>query len=120
MTPSLKQAVLVLCVALTVTLTVSAQQTTAYTSRRGSTVTDTRSLQNGQYTNDKTVTTPNGKTHTNDFTASRNANGHVVTSDTRTGPNDRSVNKTTTHGYYGNKTTVTGPNGNSRTYRRRR
>ncbi len=120
MTLTLQNTVLALCVALTAITTASAQQTATYTNRRGDTVTDTRALQNGQYTNDKTVTAPNGSTHANDFTASRNANGRVVASDTRTGANGRAVNRTTTHGYYGNKTTVTGPNGNSRTYRRRR
>jgi hypothetical protein len=98
----------------------AAQQTATYTNRRGDTVTDTHTRQNGQYTNDKTVTTPNGKTHTNDFTASRNNNGRPVTSDTRTGADGKSVTKTTTHGAYGNKTTVTGRNGHSRTYYRRR
>lgn len=100
--------------------TALAQQTTTYTNRWGDTVTDTRSLQNGQYTNNKTVTTPNGKTYTNQKTDSLNANGRVVTQDTRTGPNGKSTNRTTTHGYYGNKTTVTGPNGGSRTFYRRK
>src|SRR5579884_4527407 len=45
--------------------------------------------------NDKSVTKPNGKTSTNDFSASRNANGKLVTSDTRTGANGRSATKTT-------------------------
>lgn len=108
-----------LFVAATATCMASAQQTSTWTNQRGNTVTDTRSLQNGQYTNDRSVTSPSGKTHTNDFTASRNSNGRPVTSDTRTGANGRSVNRTTTHGFYGNRTTVTGPNGNSRTYRRR-
>jgi hypothetical protein len=58
----------------------AAQQTTSYTNRRGDTVTDTHSLQNGQYTNDRTVTAPNGNARTNDFTASRNSNGRLVIS----------------------------------------
>lgn len=72
---------------LSFTATLKAQQTTTYTNNRGDTVTDTRSLQNGQYTNDKTITTPNGKTYSNDQTASLNNNGRLVTQDTRTGPN---------------------------------
>lgn len=120
MITSLKQAALALCMALAMTSAVEAQQTTTYTNRRGDTVTDTHSRQNGQYTNDKTVTTPNGKTHTNDYTATRNANGRPVTTDTRTGPNGKSATRTTTHGRAGNKTTVTGPNGHSHTYYRRR
>jgi len=117
---SFRKAAFALGAALIATTLASAQQTTTYTNRQGNTVTDTRSLQNGQYTNDKSVTAPNGQTHTNDYTVSRNANGHVVTSDTRTGTHGKSINRTTTHGYYGNKTTVTGPNGKSRTYRRAR
>jgi hypothetical protein len=117
---NLGKAAFALGTALIATTLASAQQATTYTNRRGDTVTDTRSLQNGQYTNDKSVTAPNGRTDMNDYTAGRNANGHVVTSDTRTGANGKSVNRTTTHGYYGNKTTVTGRNGNSRTYRRAR
>jgi hypothetical protein len=120
MIPHLRNVTLALSVALMATGLGTAQQTTSYTNRRGDTVTDTHSLQNGQYTNDKTVTAPNGNTRTNDFTASRNSNGRLVTSDTRTGPNGRSATETTTHGRYGNRTTVTGPNGHSRTYRRRR
>lgn len=113
-------AALAFCTALLLAGTLEAQQTSTYTNRYGDTVTDTRSLQNGQYTNDRTVTAPNGNTRTNDFTASRNSNGRVVTSDTHTGPNGKTVNSTTTHGRYGNKTTVTGPNGHSRTYYRSR
>lgn len=111
-----KNAVMAFGAILLLTGTIKAQQTTTYTNRRGDTVTDTTNYQNGQYTNDKAVTAPNGKTHTNDYTSSVNSNGHLVTSDTRTGPNGRSATSTTTHGWRGNKTTVTGPNGNSRTY----
>ena len=116
----LRNTAVALFVAATATSMASAQQTSTWTNQRGSTVTDTRSLQNGQYSNDRSVTSPNGATHTNDFTASRNSNGRVVTSDTRTGANGRSINRTTTHGFYGNKTNVTGPNGHARTYYRRR
>lgn len=70
------------------------------------------------YTNDQTVTTPNVKTRSNDFTASRNSHGRLVTSEAHTGVNGTSETKTTTDGAYGNKTTVTGPNGHSRTYYR--
>jgi hypothetical protein len=120
MIPALKHAALTLCTALAMTGVIYAQQTTTHTNRRGDTVTDTHSRGNGQYTNDRTVTTPNGKTHTNDYTATRNANGRPVTTDTHTGRNGKSVTSTTTHGWRGNKTTVTGPNGRSRTYYRRR
>lgn len=115
----LRASAIALGVALT-TAGIATAQTSTWTNRRGDTVTDTRSVQNGQYTNNRTVTAPNGATHTNNYTASRNSNGRVVTSDTKTGPNGKSVNRTTTHGYYGNRTTVTGPNGNSRTAYRRR
>lgn len=115
----LRNTAIALSIALTAGATF-AQQTSTWTNGRGNTVTDTHSRQDSQYTNDRTVTTPSGKTHTNDFTASRNSNGRVVTSDTRTGNNGRSVNRTTTHGYYGNRSTVTGPNGHSRTYYHRR
>ena len=97
-----------------------AQETTTRTNRYGDTLTDTRSAQNGVLTNDKVVTTPNGKTFTKDKTNSINSNGRDVTNVTRTGPNGKSVNRNTTHGYYGNRTTVTGPQGGSRTYYRRR
>lgn len=120
MIPMFRNVAVVFCAALMMAVAAIGQQTSAWTNRRGNTVTDTRSWQNGQYTNDRAVTTPNGYTHTNDFTATRNSNGRVVTSDTRTGANGRSVNRTTTHGYYGNRTTLTGPNGHSRTFYRRR
>jgi len=120
MIAGLKQTALVLGAALAMGVAAEAQHTTTYTNRRGDTVTDTHTRQNGTYTNDKTVTTPTGKTHTNDYTATRNANGRPVTTDTRTGANGRSASRTTTHGARGNKTTVTGPNGHSRTYYRRR
>ena len=97
-----------------------AQESTTRTNRWGDTVTDTRSLQNGILSNDKVVTTPNGKTFTKDKTDSINSNGRVLTNVTRTGPNGKSVERNTTHGYYGNRTTITGPNGGSRTYYRRR
>lgn len=60
-------------VLLAATSVASAQQTSTSTNRRGDTVTDTHSLQNGQYTNDRSVTAPNGNTHTNDFAASATA-----------------------------------------------
>jgi hypothetical protein len=82
-------------------------------------VTDTRSLQNDQYTNDKTVTAPNGQTYTNDKTVSRNGSGQVVSQDTQTGPNGRSATATDTRslqsGQYTNDKTVTGPNGKTYT-----
>lgn len=115
-----RNSLLALCVVVAGGGPGSAQQTSTWTNRRGDTVTDTRSLQSGAYTNDRTVTALNGRTHTNDFTASRNANGRLVTSDTRTGPNGRSATKTTTHGFYGNRSTLAGPNGHSRTFYRRR
>lgn len=111
---------LVLCVGLTLATTAEAQQTTSYTNRWGDTVTDTRSRQNGTVTNDRTVTTPNGKTFTNDRTASRDSNGRPVVQDTRTRPNGKSVNATTTYGRFRDTRTITGPNGGSRTFYRRR
>ena len=120
MIPTLKHFALALCASLALTGAVAAQQTATYTNRRGDTVTDTHSKGNGQYTNDRTVTTPSGKTHSNDYTATRNANGRPVTTDTHTGRNGKSESRTTTHGARGNRTTVTGPNGHSRTYYRRR
>lgn len=113
-----RNTALALCTFLVVGAIADAQQTTTYTDHKGDTVTDSRSLQNGTYTNDRTVTSPKGKTRSNDYTASRNSNGRLVTSDTHTGVNGRSETKTTTHGARGNKTTVTGPNGHSRTYYR--
>jgi hypothetical protein len=117
---SFTRAAFILIAGLSLTGIANAQQTNTYTNGRGDTVTDTRSLQNSVYSNDKSVTTPNGKTFRNDKTDSLNGNGGGVTNDTRTGPNGRFVSRTTTHGYYGNRTTVTGPNGHSRTYFRRR
>ena len=117
---TIKRVTFVLCAAALLTGISNAQQTTTRTNRNGDTVTDTRSLQNGQYTNDKTVTAPNGKTHTNDSTANRNSNGRLVTSDTRTRSNGRSVTSSTTHRANSNRTTVTGPNGHSRTFLRRK
>jgi len=98
----------------------NAQTTTTRTTRGGGTVTSTRSVQNGEYTKHRTVTSARGRVYSETKTQSVNANGHVVTTSTRTGPNGESVHRTTTHGYYGNKTTVTGPNGGSRTYVRRK
>lgn len=110
--------------ALSISLATAAAQaqstTTTHNNRRGDTVTDTTSTLNGVYTNHKTVTTPKGRTHTNDYTSSINSNGRRVTTDSRTGPNGRTVSRTTTHGAYRNRTTVTGPNGNSRRYVRRK
>jgi hypothetical protein len=120
MNSTTKKTAFGLLIALVALGTAAAQETTTYTNRHGDHVTDTRTLQNGQYTNDRTVTMPNGETRTNDFTASRNGNGRLVSSDTHTGVNGRSVTKMTTHGFYGNRTTVTGPNGRSRSYYRRR
>jgi hypothetical protein len=56
------------------------------------------------------------KTHTNDRTRSLNGNGRLVSQDTRTGPNGKSVSSTTTRGRYRNRTTATGPNGGARTF----
>ena len=96
----------------------SAQTTVTRTNRWGDTVTDTRSLQNGQYTNDKTVTSPGGKTYTKDTTGHLDSNGRAITQTTRTGPNGKSVTSQTHHGPYANTTRVTGPNGGTRVYRR--
>ena len=120
MNSTLKYAPLTICAALAITGSAGAQQTTTRTNQRGDTVGDTRSVQSGEYTNDRTVITPNGKVHTSSYTASRNASGGLVTTDTHTGPNGRSATSTTTHGWRGNKTTVTGPNGRSHTYYRSR
>jgi len=120
MTAILRNAAVTLCAVVMATGIAAAQQTTTHTNTKGDTVTDTGSLQNGTYTNDRTVTTPNGKTRSNNFTGSRNSLGRLVTSDTHTGVNGRSETKTTTHGANGNKTTVTGPNGHSHTYYRPR
>lgn len=97
-----------------------AQTTTTRTTRGGATVTSTRSVQNGTYSKHRTVTTARGGVYTDNKTQSVNANGRVVTTSDRTGPGGKSVSRTSTHGYYGNKTTVTGPNGGSRTYVRRK
>jgi hypothetical protein len=110
-----KHAIFILGLTLSLTGAIEAQQTSIYTTPQGNSVTDTRSLQNGQYTNDKTVTGPNGKTYTNDKTSSVNNNGHPVTTDTMTGPNGKSASSTTTYGRDGSKTTVTGPNGHRAT-----
>jgi len=98
----------------------NAQTTTTRTTRGGGTVTSTRSVQNGEYTKHRTVTTAQGRVYSESKTQSVNANGRVVTTNKRTGPNGKSVSRTTTHGYHGNKTTITGPNGGSRTYVRRK
>jgi hypothetical protein len=97
-----------------------AQNTVTYTNRWGDRVTDTRSLQNGEYINNKTVTAPNGKTYTRDKTSYVNGNGHVITQATRTGPNGKSVTSASRYGRYGKVTRVTGPNGGTRHYRRPR
>jgi len=98
----------------------SAQSTVTRTNRWGDTVTGTRSLQNGQYIHDKTVTSPNGRTYTRDTTGHLAGNGRLVTQTTRTGPNGKSVTSQTYHGAYANTTKVTGPNGGTRVYRRPR
>jgi hypothetical protein len=95
-------------------------QTTTRTTRGGATVTSTRSVQNGVYAKQRSVTTARGRVYSDTKTQSVNGNGRVVTTNSRTGPNGGSVSRITTHGYYGNKTTITGPNGGSRTYLRRR
>ncbi|HEY4380904.1 MAG TPA: hypothetical protein VGN01_11200 [Acidobacteriaceae bacterium] len=111
------QGALALAAMLSFAGALHAQQTTTHTNRYGDTVTDTRTQQNGVYDSERSVTAPNGATHTNDFTADRNSNGRVVTSDTHTGANGHTVSSTTTHGFYGGgRTTVTGPKGASRTY----
>ena len=94
-----KYAALTFGVLLVFATFASAQTTVTRTNRRGDTVTDTRSLQNGQYTNDKTVTSPSGRTYTKDKTGYINANGRPVTQTTRTGPNGKSVTSrpTTAH-----------------------
>jgi hypothetical protein len=98
----------------------TAQSTVTYTNRRGDTVTDTRSLQSGQYTNNKTITSPTGKTYTKDKTGYVNGNGTPVTQTTRTGPNGKSVTSKTWHRPYAKTTRVTGPGGGTRIYRRPR
>jgi len=113
-----KSAALTLAAVLAFASLANAQSTVTYTNRRGDTVTDTRSLQNGQYTNDRTITGPNGKTYTRDKTSYVNGNGRVITQATRTGPNGKSVTSTTRHGTFANTTRVTGPNGGTRVYRR--
>jgi hypothetical protein len=115
-----KYAALTFGVLLVFATFTSAQTTVTRTNRRGDTVTDTRSLQNGQYTNDKTVTSPSGRTYTKDKTGYINANGRPVTQTTRTGPNGKSVTSQTYHGTYANTTRLTGPNGGTRVYRRPR
>jgi hypothetical protein len=114
----IKYAAVVLGASLACATFASAQSTVTYTNRWGDTVTDTRSLQNGVYTNDKAVTSPSGRTYTKDMTGYVNGNGRLVTQTTRTGPNGRSVTSKTWHGPYSNVTRVTGPNGGSRVYRR--
>jgi len=113
-----KYALLSFAALLACTTFASAQSSVTHTNRWGDTVTDTRSLQNGQYINDKTITTPSGRTYTRDETAYRNSNGRLITQTTRTGPNGKSVTSKTFHGAYANTTRVTGPNGGSRVYRR--
>lgn len=103
---------------LALATSVNAQSTVTRTNRAGDTVTDTRSFQNGQYTNVKTVTSPSGRTYTKENIAYRNSNGRLITESTRTGPNGKSVTAETFHGPYANTTRVTGPNGGSRVYRR--
>jgi hypothetical protein len=115
-----KRALFVLGVALSLAGATKAQQTTTYTTPQGNSVTDTRSVQNGQYTNDRTATGRNGETYTNDKTTSLNGNGHPVTTDTATGPNGKSASATSTYGRYGSRTTATGPNGHTGTFYRRR
>lgn len=97
-----------------------AQVTTTHTNRRGDIVTSSRSAYDGQHTTYRTVTTPLGLTHTNEKTQRITAHGRVVTTDTRIGPKGQSVTRSTVHGYYGNRTSVTGPNGGTRTYVRHR
>jgi hypothetical protein len=84
----------------------------------GRTVTDTRTLQHGQYTNNKTVTSPSGRTYTKNVTGYLSGSGRLMTQTRRTGPNGRSVTSKTWHGTYSAVTRVSGPNGGSRVYRR--
>ena len=98
----------------------NAQATTTRPTRGGGTVTSTRAVHNGVYSKDRTLTTARGRVYSDAKTQSVNGNGRVVTTNTRTGPMGQSVSRSTTHGYYGNKTIVTGPNGGSRTYVRRK
>ena len=86
---TMKYAAFIIATTLACGTFAGAQSTVTYTNRRGDTVTDTRSLQNGLYANDKTVTSPSGRTYTKNMTGYRNANGRVVTQTTRTGPNGR-------------------------------
>jgi hypothetical protein len=113
----IKSAALAIGMSLACATFAAAQRTVTYTNRRGDTVTDTRSLQNGQYVNDKTVTSPTGRAYTKDTTGYLNGNGRPITQTTRTGPNGKSVSSKTWHGPYSNVTRVTGPNGGSRVYR---
>jgi hypothetical protein len=114
----IKYAALVFVMSVACAAYAGAQSTITYTNRWGDTVTDTRSLQNGVYTNDKTVTSPSGRTYTKDMSGYLNGNGRLITQTTRTGPNGGSVTSRTWHGPYTNVTPVTGPNGGSRVYRR--
>ena len=66
-----KRALFVLSVALSLTGAIEAQQNYTYTTAAGNTVSDTRSQQNGQYTNSRTVTSPSGQTYTNDHRGRR-------------------------------------------------
>jgi len=118
MSLKIKYAALVLGVSLSCATFAAAQKTVTYTNRWGDTVTDARSLQKGQYTNDKTVTSPSGRTYIKDTTGHLNGNGRPVTQTTRTGPNGKSETSKTWHGPNSNVTRVTGPNGGSRVYRR--
>jgi hypothetical protein len=114
-----KWAIFILGLALSLTGAIEAQETSTHTTPQGNSLTDTRSLQDGQYTNDKTVTAPNGQTYTNDKTMSHNGSGQVVSQDTQNGPNGRSATATDTrsleNGQYTNDKTVTGPNGKTYT-----
>jgi hypothetical protein len=112
--------VLALAAMLSLPAAARAQGTTTRTNRRGATITDTRSVQGGQYTNHKTVTTAQGKTYSKSKSQSVGPHGRILTTNTRTGPNGKSTSRVTAHGRYGNMTTVAGPNGGSRTFVRRK
>jgi hypothetical protein len=120
MSLKIKYAAFVLGMSLACATFAGAQSTVTYTNRWGDTVTDTRTLRNGQFTNDKTVTSPSGRIYTKDMTGYLNGNGRLITQTTRTGPNGRSLSSKTWHGPYSNVTRLTGPNGGSRVYRRRK
>ncbi len=107
---------LALCSPSTATAQVSRSRTTP----RGATVTHSRSISNGVLHNDRSATTASGRTYTRSKTQERTDHGRVITHQSRTGPEGRSLDRTTLHGPRGSGSRVTGPAGNSRAVVRRR